>query len=303
TYLGHRAAGLYRRSPGREALRWLVDRLPTSTGKVTLEFLLKQFVAGADRPLIERHLTWFGALGPDARVLAWAGGLLNGFPGDSSLNRVLWLDFVTYLPDNLLVKVDRGTMLASIEARAPYLDREVMELILPAPSSVKVHRFSAKAILKEAARGLVPGPVIRRRKRGRSVPGARWLNTELAPLADRLLRAPRLGAERVPRLLSERRAGRANHAGKLWPILLAKALLAVDELCGFLVACALVRPSRSLGDLEVASVKKKLKDKAFARGVNRDEVRQGAEELGVPLDEHIAFVIQALRRVEGTLGL
>src|SRR5205814_1202241 len=97
---GGRADPHLLREVRRAGLRWLVDRLPTSTGKVTLEFLLKQFVAGADRPLIERHLTWFGALGPDARVLAWAGGLLNGFPGDSSLNRVLWLDFLTYLPDN-----------------------------------------------------------------------------------------------------------------------------------------------------------------------------------------------------------
>jgi predicted hydrolase (HD superfamily) len=77
----------------------------------------------------------------------------------------------------------------------------------------------------------------------------------------------------------------------------------VDELCGFLVACALVRPSRSFSDLEVASVKKKLKDKAFARGVNRDDVNQGAAELGIPLDEHIGFVIGALRPVEGALGL
>ena len=84
---------------------------------------------------------------------------------------------------------------------------------------------------------------------------------------------------------------------------MAKSLFAVDELCGFLVACALVRPSRSFSDLEVSSVKKKLKDKAFARGVNRDEVRQGAEELGVPLEEHVTFVIQALRPVEAALGL
>jgi predicted hydrolase (HD superfamily) len=97
--------------------------------------------------------------------------------------------------------------------------------------------------------------------------------------------------------------GHASYTGVPRDALMAKALFAVDELCGFLVACALVRPSRSLADLEVASVKKKLKDKAFARGVNRDEVRQGAEELGVPLDEHIAFVVQALRPVEGALGL
>ncbi len=84
---------------------------------------------------------------------------------------------------------------------------------------------------------------------------------------------------------------------------MARALFAVDELSGFLVACALVRPSRSLMDLEVSSVKKKLKDKAFARGVSRDDVYRGAEELGVPLDEHIAFVITALRPHERGLGL
>ncbi len=97
--------------------------------------------------------------------------------------------------------------------------------------------------------------------------------------------------------------GHATYSGVPRDTPMAKALFAVDELCGFLVACALVRPSKSFADLEVPSVKKKLKDKAFARGVNRDEVRQGADELGVPLDEHIAFCIQALRLVEPSLGL
>jgi len=97
--------------------------------------------------------------------------------------------------------------------------------------------------------------------------------------------------------------GHASYTGVPRDTLMARALYGVDELCGFLVACALVRPSRSLADLEVGSVKKKLKDKAFARGVNRDEVRQGAEELGVPLDEHLQFVIGALRPIERELGL
>jgi predicted hydrolase (HD superfamily) len=83
----------------------------------------------------------------------------------------------------------------------------------------------------------------------------------------------------------------------------ARALFATDELCGFLVACALVRPTKSLDDLEVSSVKKKLKDKAFARSVNRDDIRQGVEELGVDLDEHIRFVIDALRPVQKEIGL
>jgi predicted hydrolase (HD superfamily) len=97
--------------------------------------------------------------------------------------------------------------------------------------------------------------------------------------------------------------GHASYTGVPRTSPMAKCLFAVDELCGFLVACALVRPSRSLNDLEVKSVKKKLKDKAFARGVNREEVVQGAAELGVPLDEHVKFVIEALRPVESRLGL
>jgi predicted hydrolase (HD superfamily) len=97
--------------------------------------------------------------------------------------------------------------------------------------------------------------------------------------------------------------GHASYTGVPRDSSLAKVLFAVDELCGFLVACALVRPSRSFSDLELASVKKKLKDKAFARGVNRDDVNQGAAELGIPLDEHIGFVIGALRPVESALGL
>ena len=84
---------------------------------------------------------------------------------------------------------------------------------------------------------------------------------------------------------------------------MAKALFATDELCGFLVACALVRPSRSLDDMEVKSVKKKLKDKHFARSVNREDIVQGAEELGVDLDEHIRFVIDALKLVQKEIGL
>jgi putative nucleotidyltransferase with HDIG domain len=84
---------------------------------------------------------------------------------------------------------------------------------------------------------------------------------------------------------------------------LEHALFACDELAGFLTACALIKPSKSIHEVETGSVKKKLKDKAFARGVNRDDVYKGAEELGVPLDDHIAFCIQALRSIAPELGL
>ncbi len=97
--------------------------------------------------------------------------------------------------------------------------------------------------------------------------------------------------------------GHATYTGIPRDSDMAKALFALDELCGFLVACALVRPSRSLEDLQLKSVKKKLKDKAFARGVSREDIRQGADELGVPLDDHITFLLTALRPHEGVLGL
>lgn len=97
--------------------------------------------------------------------------------------------------------------------------------------------------------------------------------------------------------------GHATYTGVPRDTQMARALFATDELCGFLVACALVRPSRSLDDLEVSSVRKKLKDKAFARSVNRDDIHQGVAELGVELDEHIRFVIDALRPYQKEIGL
>ncbi|MCI0372375.1 MAG: HDIG domain-containing protein [candidate division NC10 bacterium] len=84
---------------------------------------------------------------------------------------------------------------------------------------------------------------------------------------------------------------------------LMKTLFAVDELCGFLTAAALIRPGKSILDLEGASVKKRMKDKAFARNVKREDIVQGTEELGVPLEEHIQFVIEAMRGIADELGL
>jgi putative nucleotidyltransferase with HDIG domain len=97
--------------------------------------------------------------------------------------------------------------------------------------------------------------------------------------------------------------GHATYCGVSRETRMAKALFAVDELTGLITASALVKPSRSVHDVEAPSVRKKMKDKAFARGVNRDDVINGAAELGVPLDEHIAFVIEAMRGVASSIGL
>ena len=97
--------------------------------------------------------------------------------------------------------------------------------------------------------------------------------------------------------------GHANYSGVARETRLAKTLFAVDELTGLITAATLVRPSRSVLDLEVSSVKKKMKDKGFARGVSREDVINGAAELGVELEAHIAFVIGAMRASASALGL
>ncbi|MCL0044544.1 HD domain-containing protein [Dehalococcoidia bacterium] len=94
-----------------------------------------------------------------------------------------------------------------------------------------------------------------------------------------------------------------NHTGIARESAMEKALFAMDELSGFVTAVALVRPSRSLNETNVQSVRKKMKDKGFAKSVNRADIIQGADELGVDLDEHIEFVIQALKPVASDLDL
>jgi putative nucleotidyltransferase with HDIG domain len=97
--------------------------------------------------------------------------------------------------------------------------------------------------------------------------------------------------------------GHASHSGIPRESLMAKTLYAVDELCGFIMAVAYVRPTRKLSEVEVRSVKKKMKDKAFARQVDREEIAKGAAELEIPLDEHIDFVIKAMLKISDQLGL
>jgi predicted hydrolase (HD superfamily) len=97
--------------------------------------------------------------------------------------------------------------------------------------------------------------------------------------------------------------GHAEYSGVARETHLARCLFACDELAGFLTACSLVKPSKSIHDVDVAGVKKKMKDKAFARGVNRDDIVKGAAELDVPLEDHIAFCIGAMQRNAEALGL
>ena len=136
------------------------------------------------------------------------------------------LDYRSYLRDNLLVKVDRATMLSSVEARAPYLDRFVSAFALSLPDDLRVRRLTTKWVLKKAAEKWLPKGVIYRRKRGLSVPIANWINGGLRSEVDRLLAPPRLrehgivNEKYVTRLLTEHRSGRANHGKALWAVIM-----------------------------------------------------------------------------------
>ena len=132
----------------------------------------------------------------------------------------------------------------------------------------------------------------------------RWPNANQLPDQEhptegsKILRARGFPEEMVRAILSH-----ADFTGVPRQSPLEHTLFACDELAGFLTACALVQPSKSIHDVKVDSVKRKLKDKAFARGVNRDDVRRGAEELAIPLEEHVSFCIEAMRSIAPQLGL
>jgi putative nucleotidyltransferase with HDIG domain len=132
----------------------------------------------------------------------------------------------------------------------------------------------------------------------------RWPNREHHPTEEHPFEGSRILRQRgYPEEMIRAILAHASYCGVPRTSPLDRALFACDEMAGFLTACAMIKPSKSIHEVEVASVKRKLKDKAFARGVNREDVSKGAEELGVPLEEHIAFCIEAMRAVANQLGL
>jgi asparagine synthase (glutamine-hydrolysing) len=147
-------------------------------------------------------------------------------PHRDPLTGAMLLDYRSYLRDNLLVKVDRATMLSSVEARAPYLDRDVTKFALSLPPELRVRRLETKWVLKKAAEAWLPKDVLYRRKRGLSVPVASWINHGLRAEVDRLLEPEKLRREGllneryVSELLAAHRDGRANHGKALWAVIM-----------------------------------------------------------------------------------
>lgn len=251
TYIGHRLASRYGKLPPwlrNRLVRPLVEALPPSDRKVSLSFLLKRFVEDASRPPLERHIAWFGALPPEqAGVVAGpllgdtghSGGDAAGDAatvlerllgneqdwGESDLERFLYLDFRTYLGDGLLTKADRVSMSCSLESRSPYLARDVVEFAARLPIDWKVRGFATKRILRAAAADVLPASILRRRKRGLSVPLAGLFRRELRSfLLDemdpaRLDREGLLRGGAVGEILRDHLEGTADRGRALWSLL------------------------------------------------------------------------------------
>jgi asparagine synthase (glutamine-hydrolysing) len=223
---------------GRPAalIRPLVERLPTSTRRASLDYRAKRFVRAAKLPPLERHHGWKEIFSPDAR--AELTGRRSQFDpvdllrarfsetdGADLLVRLQDVDIGTYLVDDLLVKTDRASMANSLEARVPFLDTVVSGFALALPARHKVRGLSKKRLLRKAAAPLLPERIVNGRKRGFSIPAAAWLRGELAPFARETLAADVLRRQgffqptTVHRILDEHVSGAEDWSRSIWGLL------------------------------------------------------------------------------------
>ena len=217
-------------------LRPLVERLPSSSARASFDYRAKRFVRAAQLPPLERHHGWKEIFSRDAR--AELTGRRDDFDpvdllrtrfaeteGAELLARLQDVDLGTYLVDDLLVKTDRASMAHSLEARVPFLDPVVTNFALGLPTRHKVRGLRKKVLLRKAAAPLVPPELLRRRKRGFSIPAAAWLRGELEPFARETLSAEALRRqgffqpEAVSRLIDDHVAGREDLSRQLWGLL------------------------------------------------------------------------------------
>jgi asparagine synthase (glutamine-hydrolysing) len=225
--------------PAAARLAPLVERLPSSSRRVSLDYRAKRFVRAAALPPLERHHGFKEIFSAQqrARLLTadWQcepcdplGPWRERFAETADaplLARLQDVDLGIYLADDLLVKTDRMSMAHSLEARVPYLDPVVAELAQALPTRLKVRGLSKKRLLRQAAATLVPSTITRARKRGFSIPAAAWLRGELEPLARELLAAERTRRQGffepavVAELLDDHVARREDYSRQLWGLM------------------------------------------------------------------------------------
>jgi asparagine synthase (glutamine-hydrolysing) len=219
------------------AARPLVERLPSSSGKASLDYKAKRFARAAHLPPLERHHAWKEIFSPDARasLLDVRRAELDPLDiyraryaeteGADELARLQDVDTGIYLVDDLLVKTDRASMAHSLEARVPFCDPVVAELALALPRSMRVRGLAKKRLLRKAVAPLVPNEIVRGRKQGFSIPAAAWLRGDLEPFArevlspDAIKRQGFFRPEAVTALIDAHVARREDLSRQLWGLL------------------------------------------------------------------------------------
>lgn len=244
TYVAHRVSGYYRALPSllrRGLIEPVVARLPVSTANLSLDFKAKRFVRGAALPDGTRHQAWMGSFNETEQRLLLAPDIIAAHPdeeafseiraydyhdGTDLVERMMALDAQLYLSECVLFKVDRASMAASLETRAPLLDHTFVEFLTTLPVSFKLRGLTTKYLLKQAMRGRLPDQVIDRPKKGFGMPVAKWIRGELRPLVRELFQPERLRrhglfeATYVQRLLHEHEQGTADHRKLIWTLLM-----------------------------------------------------------------------------------
>ena len=234
TFLAERVARPWMRAPAllRRAVGGLVGLLPPSGADMSLQFRASRFVRGLDPDPLVRQQRWFGSFLPEeaAALVPGAGSAADVYedllaierPQGEQAGLELWTS--TYLPDDVLTKVDRASMAVSLEARAPLLDPELAAFAHSLPYHMKLHGLTRKWILKRALRGKLPGSVLRKRKQGFRPPSVDWLRGPLRAEVERLLEPQRLarggvldpqGAARIAR---EHLTGEQDHRKQVWAL-------------------------------------------------------------------------------------
>ncbi len=246
TYQAHRLAALWKLIPyplRHSVLEPVLKNLPVSHNNLSFDYKVKRFIASVDEPPFRRHLRWMGSIpvpehtkliSPDVIAFAGEDELYPDLPLSSPISKesrnviakIMQLDLVTYLADDLLVKSDRASMAASLEVRLPFLAYPLVEFAATLPSSFKVKQFTTKYLLKKAMAPYLPSQTINRPKKGFGIPVAKWLGCEFAPIVAELLSEAFVKRQQIfvwpyiEGLLREHREGRVDRRKELWTLLM-----------------------------------------------------------------------------------
>jgi asparagine synthase (glutamine-hydrolysing) len=247
TYAAHRMACYYRYLPQfirKGLIEPAVASLPVSTRNLSFDFRAKRFVRGADLPAGMRHTVWMGSFDPAQQRLLFTPDVLQQCPDEAVydeashydmpnssvksklVEQMMMFDATHYLSEGVLFKVDRASMAASLETRAPFLDHTFVEFLLRLPLELKLRGLTGKYILKRAMRERLPAKIIKRPKKGFGMPVAKWIKGELRILVrdifapERLKRRGLLNPAYVQRLLDEHDRGLADHRKLIWTLLM-----------------------------------------------------------------------------------